>query len=214
MIQSALDCDPPKEVRSIYLDISKAFDKVWHAGLIFKLKQNGIQGQMLQILSNFLSNRYQRTTLNGKNSSWSPIEAGVTQGSVLGPILFLVYINDITDGLKSEVRIFANDTSLFVVVDDPVFSFEILNHDLQLIEKWANQWKMSFNPDITKPQIEIIFSTKNVKPNHPPLFFNGIMVDSAEEHKHIGLKILGIRLGIFVATKVVKKNDHIQQNSK
>ena len=125
---------------------------------------------MLQILSNFLSNRYQRTTLNGKTSSWCQIEAGVPQGSV-GPLLFLVYINDITDGLKSEVRIFADDTSLFVVVDDPNTSFEILNHDLKLIEKWANQWKMSFNPDITKPPIEILFSTKNVKPNHPPLFY-------------------------------------------
>ena len=139
MIHSAFDCEPPKEVRSIYLDISKAFDKVWHAGLIFKLKQNGIQGKMLQILSNFLSNRFQRTTLNGKTSSWSQLEAGVPQGSVLGPLLFLVYINDITDGLKSEVRIFADDTSLFVVVDDPIASFEILNHDLKLIEKWANQ---------------------------------------------------------------------------
>ena len=66
MIQSALDCDPPKEVRSIYLDISKVFDKVWHQDLIFKLKQNGIQGKMLEILSNFLTNRYQRTPLNGK----------------------------------------------------------------------------------------------------------------------------------------------------
>ena len=80
MIQSAFDCEPPKEVRSIYLDISKAFDKVWHAGLIFKLKQNGIQGKMLQILSNFLSNRYQRTSLNGKTSSWSQLKAGVPRG--------------------------------------------------------------------------------------------------------------------------------------
>ena len=94
---------------------------------------------MLQILSNFLSNRYQRTTLNGKCSSWSPIEAGVPQGSVLGPLLFLVYINDITEGLKSEVRIFADDTSLFVVVDDPSISHKILRHGLNLIEKWANQ---------------------------------------------------------------------------
>ena len=139
MIHAAFDCEPPKEVRSIYLDISKAFDKVWHAGLIFKLKQNGIQGKMLQILSNFLSNRYRRTTLNGKTSSWSQLEAGVPQWSVLGTLLFLVYINDITDGLKSEVRIFADDTSLFVVVEDPIAAFEILNHDLKLIEKWADQ---------------------------------------------------------------------------
>ena len=73
---------------------------------------------MLQILSNFLSNRHHRTTLNGKTSLWSSIDAGVPQGSVLGPLLFLVYINDITVGLKSEVRIFADDTSLFVVVED------------------------------------------------------------------------------------------------
>ena len=182
MIQSAFDCDTPKEVRSIYLDISEAFDKVWHSGLIFKLKQNGIKGKMLDILSNFLTNRHQRTTLNGKTSAWRSIEAGVPLGSVLGPLLFLVYINDITDDLKSEVRIFADDTSVFVVIDDPNISFEILNDALKLIEKWANQWKMAFNPDITKPPIEILFSTKNVKPFHPPLFFNGIMVNSVDEH--------------------------------
>ena len=68
-------------------------------------------------------------------------------------------------------------------------SFEFRSHDLKLIEKWANQWKMSFNPDITKPPIEILFSTKNVKPNHLPLFFNGIMVNSVDEHKHIGLTL-------------------------
>mgnify|MGYP002172651834 CR=1 FL=1 len=69
MIQSAFDCDTSKEVRSIYLDISKAFDKVWHSGLIIKLKQNGIKGKMLDKLSNFLTNRHQRTTLNGKTSA-------------------------------------------------------------------------------------------------------------------------------------------------
>ena len=90
MIQSAFDCDPHKEVWSIYLDISKAFDEVRHAGLIFKLKHNGIQGKMLQILSTFLNNRYQGTTMNGKPSSWSSIEAGGPQGSVLGPLLFIV----------------------------------------------------------------------------------------------------------------------------
>ena len=73
MIHSAFDCDIPKEVRSVYLDISKAFDKVWHEGMIFKLKQVGVGGYMLDILTDFLSNRFQRTTLNGKSSEWKVI---------------------------------------------------------------------------------------------------------------------------------------------
>ena len=88
MIHTAFDCDVPKEVRSVYLDISKAFDKVLHEGLIFKLRQVGVSGNMLEILTDFLSNRFQRTTINGKSSEWSQIQAGVPQGSVLGPLLF------------------------------------------------------------------------------------------------------------------------------
>ena len=119
MIHSAFDCDIPKEGRSVYLDISKAFDKVWHEGLIFKLKQYCVSGHMLNILTDFLLNRLQWTNTNGKFSNWNGISAGVPQGSVLGPLLFLLYINDLLDGMKSDARIFADDTSLFVVVDDP-----------------------------------------------------------------------------------------------
>ena len=139
MIHTAFDCDIPKAITSVYLDISKAFDKVWHEGLIFKLRQVGVSGNMLDILTDFLSNRFQRTTINGKSSEWRQIQAGVPQGSVLGPLLFLLYINDLLDGMKSDARIFADDTSLFVVVDDPKTSFEILSHDLRLVEEWANQ---------------------------------------------------------------------------
>mgnify|MGYP000217222263 CR=1 FL=1 len=89
--------------------------------------------------------------------------------------------------MKSDARIFADDTSLFVVVDDPLTAYEILNHDLKLVEAWAKQWHMSFNPNPNKPAIGIVFTTK-IKPHeHQPLTFNGIEVKSEEEHKHLGL---------------------------
>ena len=80
------------------------------------------------------------------------IEAGVPQGSVLGPLLFLIYINDLEEGIKSQVKFFTDDTSLFSTVTDPKVSVSELNHDLTLIESWAQQWKMSFNPDPTSQE--------------------------------------------------------------
>ena len=93
-------------------DISKAFDKVWHQGLHCKLKQNGISGELLDILTDFLDNRTQRVILNGQYSSW----ARVPQGSILGPLLFLIYINDLSDNLALKPKLFADNTSLFSVV--------------------------------------------------------------------------------------------------
>ena len=88
------------KVRGIFLDISKAFDKVCHKGLIFKLKQNRVTGDLLNILIDFLKERRQRLVLNGQNSKWSNISAGVPKGSILGPLLFLIYINDLSDNLR------------------------------------------------------------------------------------------------------------------
>ena len=93
------------EVRGVFLDISKAFDKVWHKGIIFKLQQNGISGKLLGVLSDFLKDRKQRIILNGQVSSWTGINAGVPQGSILGPLIFLIYINDLADGLSSKCKI-------------------------------------------------------------------------------------------------------------
>ena len=114
-IYSSFEEFPSRETRAVFLDISKAFDKVWHDGL-FKLKSYGISGCLFTVIKDFLNNHHQRVILNGKSSIWSAITAGVPQGSVLGPLLFLIYINDLVDNISSEAKLFADDTSLFTVV--------------------------------------------------------------------------------------------------
>ena len=175
------------ETRAIFLDISKAFDKVWHEGIIFKLKCNGISGNLLSFFKNYLHGRYQRVVLNGKLSDWKEINSGVPQGSVLGPLLFLIYINDLTDNIASDMRLFADDSSLYTIVKDVQQSHRQLNKDLDTINKWAYQWKMVFNPDISKQAIEIVFSCKNKKPIHPNLVFNEIPVSRKPFTKHLGV---------------------------
>ena len=117
-IFETFDCNPSLEIRSVFLDISKAFDKVWHEGLLYKLKSMGISGELYNLLESYLSGRFQRVLLNGQSSSWKPALAGVPQGSILGPLLFLVYSNDLPNGLKSNAKLFADDTSLFTIVKD------------------------------------------------------------------------------------------------
>ena len=124
--------------------------QAWHDGLIFKLRQNGISGDIINILQDFLRNRKQRVVLNGQCSSWADVNAGVPQGSILGPLLFLIYINDLSDGLKSECKLFADDTSLFSVVNDINTSASDLNEDLEKIGNRVFKWKKNFNPDPNK----------------------------------------------------------------
>ena len=157
--------DEGLEVRSVFLDISKAFDKVWHKGLLFKLSQNGISGNLLDLLSSFLSDRKQRVLLNGQTSEWRNVTAGVPQGSILGPLLFLIYINDLSGDLSSKAKLFADDTSLFSVTHDITTSANELNNDLKKISDWAFQWKMSFKPDPRKQVQEVFFSRKRITPS-------------------------------------------------
>ena len=172
--------DDGLEVRSVFLDISKAFDEVWHDGIIFKLTQNGISGNLLNLLRDFLTERKQRVVLNGQFSSWTNVKAGVPQGSILGPLLFLIYINDLSAGLCSNAKLFADDTSLFSVLHDIQTSANSLN-------AWAFQWKMNFNPDPTKQAQEVIFSRKTKKVYHPPLMFNNAKVTQTTSQKHLGI---------------------------
>ena len=114
-------------------------------------------------------------------------ETGVPQGSVLGPFLFLVYINDLTDNISSEMRLFADDASLFTCAKGVTQTNDKLEKDLLTVTQWAYQWKMVFNPDITKQATEVIFSCKNKKPVHPDLRFNGVPVAMEPFTKHLGV---------------------------
>ena len=109
------------------------------------------------------------------------------QGSILGPLFFLIYINDLTDGISSIVKLFADDTSLFSVVQNKNNSASQLNNVLDKVSDWAYTWKMSFNPDPSKQAQEVIFSRKCTKEDHPPIYFNDIPVTQTTVQKHIGL---------------------------
>ena len=136
-----------------------------------------------------MSSRKQRAVINGKTSEYIPVVSGVPQVSVLGPLLFLIYINDLEVGIKSKVKFFADDTMIYSVVHNPTQTASDLNHDLEIISQWAHQWKMSFNPEPSKQAVEILFPQEMIKVTHPPLFFNGSIVYNVNDHKHLGLTL-------------------------
>ena len=176
--------DANKEIGVVFCDISKAFDRVWHAGLLRKLEAAGVTGKLHNWFKNYLFNRKQRVIFPGVNSDWSKIFAGVPQGSILGPLLFLVFINDIVNEIGSCIRLFADDTSLFIIVDDPVVSAERLNADLVKILQWAETWLVTFNPNKTE---SLVISRKINKPLHPSPYMNDQQVLEVDCHKHLGL---------------------------
>ena len=146
--------DKQKDIRVVFCDISKAFDRVWHPSLLCKLSRVGISGKLLDWFTNYLNNRQQRVVINGQFSSWASVLAGVPQGSVLGPLLFLIYINDITTAAQSsEVRLFADDTILYIFIDNPVQSAQALNDYLYRIDSGAKEWLVCFSAPKTKTMI-------------------------------------------------------------
>ena len=117
----SFDCNPPLDVRGPFLGISKAFDKVWYEGLIFKLQTYGINGKLLNLIQDYLHSRPQRVVLNGQKFSWGKVLAGALQGPVLGQLLFLIYINNIPEGIKSICKIFAMTHRFFKLLNKTTF---------------------------------------------------------------------------------------------
>ena len=132
------DCNPTIETRAVFLDISKAFDKVWHKGLLYKLESMGISGNL-------------------------------------------------SEGITSNVKLFADDTSILSTVCNINISISNLNSDLRKVSEWEFKWKMSFNPDPTKQAQEVIFSRKLIKPIHHLIKFNNLLVRNGSSQKHLGL---------------------------
>ena len=164
-IYNAFDTSPSLEVTGAFLDISKAFDRVWHKGLLHKLKCMSINGNVLKLVESFLSNRYQRVVLNGQASSLADIKASIPQGSIICPF-FPIYIYDLYENLKSTIKLFADDTSIFHAVKDPNTSAEILTITLLEFQNghtdgkchliWTLQNKLRKCCFLTKLQRQII----------------------------------------------------------
>ena len=158
-IYKSFDCNPPWEVREIFLDISKAFDRVCHDRLLYKIKSFGVFHTPLKLIEHFLSSRYR----NSSKRSVFILGRGFSLGSsriYFRSLVFLDYINDFSCGLSSTTKLFADDTYLLSVVHDATQTINELNKDLEKISNWAYQWKMSFNLDQSKQAQEVLFYCK------------------------------------------------------
>ena len=135
--------DNKTQIDAILLDFAKAFDKVPHKRLLSKLTSYGITGNTHNWITSFLSNRKQRVSVNGALSDITDVTSGVPQGSVLGPILFLLYINDINENVQSNIRLFADDSIIYRKINSNI-DHQILQTDLAELEKWSDKWQMQF----------------------------------------------------------------------
>ena len=173
--------DGGHEVDACVLDFAKAFDKVNHCKLVHKLYDYGVSYQTCSWIKEFLNGRSQRVVVDGETSEEEQVTSGVPQGSVLGPILFLFYINDLPDGLSSCVRLFADDTILY----NSSANIDALQEDLTILENWEQKWDMSFNA--TKCE-HILFSRKRTPTEHP-LTIHNTTIPRTKQTKYLGVLV-------------------------
>ena len=190
-------------VDSIYFDFSKAFDTVPHRRLSVKMKAYGIEGKLLAWVEAFLSGREQVVRVNGELSSSKAVISGIPQGSVLGPLLSVIYINDLSDVVQSNILLFADDTKIFSKVsskDDAV----VLQKDIDALNRWSDMWLLKFNTDkchvLTMGKFENIVHTQRYT-------LYGDELDHVFEEKDLGVIIdMELTFEEHIATKVKKAN--------
>lgn len=172
------------QIDVILLDFSKAFDKVPHQRLIHKLNYYGIRNQNLSWIQDFLADRQQQVLLNGVHSSNLSVDSGVPQGTVLGPTLFLIFINDLPEHVNCNVRLFADDCLLYRKVNNKSDS-DLLQRDLSNLEKWENDWQMKFNPE----KCYTLHVSKKLKPTSFDYLLHNHTLESVKESKYLGVTI-------------------------
>ena len=174
-----------KQTDLILLDFSKAFDKVAHENLLLKLHHYGIRGDTQKWIKDFLDNPKQAVVINGINSEKIPVSFGTLQGSVHGPILFLAYINDLPEQVKSRVRLFADDTALYLAISSFTES-EVLQRDLASLEHWEKMWDMKFN----RSKCQVLQITKKAKPLNNKYILHNVELESVPAAKYLGVTIV------------------------
>ena len=170
----------------ILLDFSKAFDKVSHSKLLWKLHQYGIRGKVLSWIQAFLGNRSQQVVIDGEESDSIPVNSGVPQGSVLGPILFLAYINDLPGGIFSQVRLFADDTALYLTIKGEEDS-SALQKDLDTLSVCESKWDLQFNP--SKCQVVQVTGSKSKKPINSEYILHGQVLETVTCARYLGVDV-------------------------
>jgi hypothetical protein len=169
-------------VDTVYLDFRKAFDKVPQKRLMLQVNSHGIGGNVCQWICEWLSNREQRVVLNGEFSDWAQVTSGVPQGSVLGPTLFLIYVNDLECHVTSALFKFADDTKMLAAVKTAEDALT-LQRDLRALCKWSEDWLMLFNNDKCKI---MHFGHDNVEMDY---LINDVVLGSVVEEKDLGVLI-------------------------
>ncbi|KAK3096436.1 hypothetical protein FSP39_000095 [Pinctada imbricata] len=173
-----------EQVDVILLDFSKAFDKVPHTRLLNKLEYYGVRGNINYWISDFLISRTQQVVLEGTASSTADVLSGVPQGTVLGPLLFLSFINDMPEVTTSDIRLFADDSLLYRRITSTRDS-DTLQQDLAALEKWETTWQMAFNPE----KCTVIHVTNRRKPRITKYQLHGHTLEREESSKYLGITI-------------------------
>ena len=176
--------DKNQQIDAILLDFSKAFDKVSHTRLLQKLQHYGVRGSLHSWIKDFLQCRTQQVVLDGASSDTSPVTSGVPQGSVLGPLLFLAYINDLPSRVKSTVRLFADDCLMYRTIKNHDDAWQ-LQEDIDSLQQWESEWLMSFNPD----KCEVIHITNKRNPLKSTYSIHDTPLQPTDSAKYLGATI-------------------------